>query len=67
MAKKLIVDEVYIFPSHAINKHMEVSTCCWDLLYKIMLAHVCYGGHYSFTDMTIHVLGETITGIKISK
>lgn len=65
--KKLIVDEVSIFPCHAINKHMEVSIYWWDLLYEIMLACVWYGGHYSFTDMMIHILSKTITGIKINK
>lgn len=67
MAKKLIVGEVYIFPRHAINKHMEVSICWWDLLYKIMQVCVCCGGHDSFTDTMIHALSKTITGIKINK
>lgn len=67
MAKKLIVGEVYIFASHAINKHMEVSICWWDLLYKIMQVGVCYGGHDSSTDTMIHALSKAITGIKINK
>lgn len=32
-----------------------------------MLVCTCYGGHYGFTDMVIHVLSKTITGIKINK
>lgn len=67
MAKKLIVDEVYIFLSLAINKHMEVSICWWDLLYKMLLVCVCYGGHHSSTDIMIHLLSKTVTGIKINK